>query len=85
MSKQLNLFGKLVKVKTKKYVCYKNPKDSYESVVERFCLRRRKENPHEKKSEMVTSAQEYWKEVGKDAEKVKEFIKLRPSEKDFVR
>ena len=84
MSKQFNLFGKLVKVKTKKYVCYKNPKDNYESVIERFCLRKRKENPREKKSETVKSAKEYWNEICKDADKVTQFIKLRPNEKDFV-
>ena len=43
-----------------------------------------KEENQENK-ELVAQAHKYWKEIKTDKEKIKEFLKLRPGEKPFVR
>ena len=68
------------------YVIHRDPKNAYESFVERFCLRKRKGNPHAEKRRMVADAASAWRsEFGKNKQKLDEFLKLQAGEKPFVR
>ena len=63
---------------------YQKPKDKYQHFVERFARRRRKENPHIKKSSLQEEANKEWKVVKDDPLKVDEFLKLRAGEKELL-
>ena len=85
MKRQRTLFGGFTKKINTSYAIYKKPKEGYESFVERFCLRRKKENPHESKESLVGTAQIMWKDLKNDEAKLKEFEKLLKGEIDFKR
>ena len=71
----------------KKYVIYKNPKDGYESFVERYCLRKRNENVSISKSKLLEQSNRMWKseELGKNPEALNKYLELRIGEKPFCR
>ena len=86
--KQLTLFGTVLKQKTKKYFCDKDPQGDYECFIERYCLHQHK-NGRKDKIVLVEEAQKTWKEEYAKAKdrslKVEEYLELRPEEIPFVR
>ena len=82
--KQRTLFGSFAKEKSKLvFIVYKNPKEGYESFVERYCLRNRTVNM--KKEDVVEKAQKEWRSFKNDEQKLKDYLQLKPGEKPFVR
>ena len=67
------------------YCVYKDPKGDYQSVVERFCLREKQKKTGKENKILKEEGDKYWKEIKGNQEKIKEFLKLKPGEKDFVR
>jgi len=45
-----------------KFIVYRDPKNSYESFVERFCLRGRASNRFAEKKDLVSDAEFVWRE-----------------------
>ena len=70
-----------------KYIVYRNPANSYESFVERYCLRKRRKDPHCQKNDITKEAECMWREKKMNSNKdlVEDFLKLLPGEKPFVR
>ena len=66
------------------YLFNRDPDGGFESVVKRFCLREKKKTRKQNK-ELVAQAHKFWKEINTDEKKIKEFLKLRPRQKPFVR
>ena len=69
----------------KSYCVYKNPKGDYQLVVERFCLRDKQKKTGKENQILKEEDDKYWKQIERDQVKIKEFLKLKPEEKDFVR
>ena len=57
-SKQFTLFGKVPKQKSKKFIVYRTPRGTYDSFIERCCLRTKTDNVHFDKHTTVENAQE---------------------------
>ena len=67
------------------HAMFKNPSPGYESFVERYCLRRRKNGDISGKQELLKKAQNAWSNEYKDGKKKTEkFLKLRDDAKPFV-
>jgi hypothetical protein len=85
MSKQLTLFGTR-SPSANSYVVYRDPKGDYESFIERYCLRSRRDRGHIANKKLVAEAQGKWTSIYKgDSAKLKEFLALQENEKPFVR
>ena len=69
-----------------KYIVYRDPKNSYESFIERFCLREKAKNVFIEKKELVKKGQYAWREgeFSTKKEKLEEYLRLLPGEKPFV-
>ena len=79
--KQRTLFGTVAKEKP--YFAYKSPTGDYECFIERYCLR--KEKQEKKKCDLLKEAQGAWGKVKKDEQQIKKFLELQQGEKPFVR
>ena len=84
MSKQLTLFG--THVVSKNYIIYRDPKGDYESFIERYCLRAKRERGQISTKKIHAEAQNEWKTVYKgNEEKIRNYLILQEDEKPFVR
>ena len=68
-------------------IVYRDPKNDYESFVERFCLRGRVKNPFTEKKELINQVEFMWREkrVSSNKSNLNEYLKLPPGEKRFMR
>ena len=65
---------------------FKNPSSGYESFVEKYCLRKRKNGDISGKQVLLKKKQNAWtNEYKDDKKKTEEFLKLRDDEMPFVR
>ena len=68
------------------YAMFKNPSPGYESFIERFSSRTRKNGDISGKQQLLKKVQNTWtNEYKDDKKKTEEFLKLRDDEKPFVR
>ena len=65
MNQQLTLFGTRA-VSKDSYVVYRNPTGEYESFIERYCLRARRDRGYITNQNIVAEAQSMWKNVYKE-------------------
>ena len=85
MSNQLTFFGTRA-VSRESYVVYRNPTRYYESFVERYCPRARRDRGYITNQKIVSEAQSMWTNVYKgNRSKLEEFLVLQANEKAFVR
>ena len=65
---------------------YRDPKEGSESFIERFCLRKRKQDRYADKKIMVDDANRLWREkYKKDSVALREYLRLQEGENPFER
>ena len=68
------------------YIIYRDPQGDYESFIERYCLRAKRERGQINTNKIHAEAQNEWKTVYKgNEEKIKNYLILQENEKPFVR